>query len=107
MLWIPQSIDSRLRDGGKVVSLTHWPRSTPHEHYFCYRLSEPQGVVWLEGSGTLKKLICLIASRTRDLPACSMVPQQLRYRVPLIYLCIFINFCRILFFSSLFRMQSI
>jgi hypothetical protein len=35
----------------------------------------------LEGIGKLKKFIHLIRSRTRDLPARSIIPQQLRYRV--------------------------
>jgi hypothetical protein len=34
-----------------------------------------------EGLGKLIKIIHLIGSRTRDLPACSIVPQPLRYRV--------------------------
>jgi hypothetical protein len=43
----------------------------------------PQGLVRLEGLGKFKnKFIHLIGSRTRDLPACSIVPQQLSYRVP-------------------------
>jgi hypothetical protein len=29
MLRIPDCLDSRLTDGGEVVSLTYWPRSTP------------------------------------------------------------------------------
>jgi hypothetical protein len=33
----------------------------------------------LKGLGKLKKLIQFIWSRTRDLPACSVVPQPLRY----------------------------
>jgi hypothetical protein len=37
--------------------------------------------VRLEGSGKLKKSNDLIGTRTRDLPACSVVP-PLRYRVP-------------------------
>jgi hypothetical protein len=28
MLRIPHCVDSRLTDGGKVVSLVHWPRFT-------------------------------------------------------------------------------
>jgi hypothetical protein len=51
-------LDSRLTDGGKVVSPTHWQRSTPQKHHFsafcthfCYRLSEPRGLVLPEGSG--------------------------------------------------------
>jgi hypothetical protein len=34
----------------------------------------PKAIVWLEGLGQLKK-IHLIGTRTRDLPACSIVPQ--------------------------------
>jgi hypothetical protein len=55
---------------GKVVILTHRLRSTPQKHYFsasdthfCQRLSEPQGLVQVEGSGTLKKFIHLIGSQ--------------------------------------------
>jgi hypothetical protein len=38
------------------------------------RGSKPQGPVRQEGLGNLKKFIHLIWSRTRDLPACSVVP---------------------------------
>jgi hypothetical protein len=34
MLKIPHCLDSRLIHEGKVVILTHRPRSTPHKHYF-------------------------------------------------------------------------
>jgi hypothetical protein len=34
MLRIPHYLDSRLTDGGEVVSLTHRPRSTPQKHNF-------------------------------------------------------------------------
>jgi hypothetical protein len=34
MLRIPHCLGIRLRDGGKVVSLTHQPRFTPQKHYF-------------------------------------------------------------------------
>jgi hypothetical protein len=56
MLMIPHCLNSRLTDGGKVVSPTHRPHSTPQKHFFyvsgtnfCYRLSKPQGLVRLEG----------------------------------------------------------
>jgi hypothetical protein len=88
MLRIPHCLDSLLTDGGKVVSPTLRPRSTPQKHYFsasgthfCWRLSNPQGLVVPERLGELKKLIHLIVSRTRDLPASSIVPQLLRYHV--------------------------
>jgi hypothetical protein len=89
MLRIPPCLDTRLTDGGKVVILTQRPRSTPQKHFstycthFCYRLSKLQGPVRLEGLGKLKKkkkLIHLIGSRIRDLPACSVVPYPLRYQ---------------------------
>jgi hypothetical protein len=56
MLRIPRFLDSRLTDGGKVVSLTYRPRSAPQKHYFSapgthfrYRLTKPQGLVRQEG----------------------------------------------------------
>jgi hypothetical protein len=33
--------------------------------------------VWLEGLGKLKKFSDLIGTQTRDLPACSIVPQPI------------------------------
>jgi hypothetical protein len=88
MLKIPHCVDNRLADGGKIVSPTHWSRSTTQKHYFSafsthfyYRLSEPQGILRPEGLGKLKKCIHLIGSRTHDFPACSIVPSPLRYRV--------------------------
>jgi hypothetical protein len=89
MLRIPHCLDNRLTDGGKFVSSTHRPRSTPQKHYFsvsgtyfCYRLSIPQSLVHPEGLSKLKKKITyVIGFRTRDLPVCSIVPHQLRYRM--------------------------
>jgi hypothetical protein len=90
MLRITHCLDIGFRDGGKVVSLTHRPRSTSQKQYssafdnhFCYKLSKPQGLVRLEGLGKLKeKNIHLIGFRNRNLPAFSIVSQQLRYLVP-------------------------
>jgi hypothetical protein len=47
--------------------------------YICWRLSKPRGLVRLEELGKLEKLIHLNGSRTRDLRACSIVPQLLRW----------------------------
>jgi hypothetical protein len=81
MLRIPHCLNNRFTDGGKVVSPTHRPLSTPQKYYFsasgthfCWRLSEPQGLVQSEGLGKLKKYIRLIGSRTRDLPAYRILP---------------------------------
>jgi hypothetical protein len=62
MLRIPQCLDNQLTDGGKIVSTTHRPRSTPQKHYyfyvsgthFCQRLSKPQGLVRPEELGKFK-----------------------------------------------------
>jgi hypothetical protein len=104
MLRILYCLDSRLTDGCKVVRLTHRPRSTRQKYYssasgsnFCYRMSKPQGLVHLEGLGKFKKkklhakkFIHLIGSRTGDLPACRIVPQQLHYRLPSLDECIIV-----------------
>jgi hypothetical protein len=81
MLRIPHCVDSRLTDGGKVVSLTRRPFFTPQKHYFyacgahfCDRLSKPQGLVQPEGLDKLIKIFHIIGSRTRDLPACNIAP---------------------------------
>jgi hypothetical protein len=42
--------------------------------HFCEKLSEPQGLVRPGELGKLKKLIHIIGSRTRDLPARSTAP---------------------------------
>jgi hypothetical protein len=38
MLRIPHYLDSQLIDGGKVVSLTQWPRSNPQKRLLLLRL---------------------------------------------------------------------
>jgi hypothetical protein len=73
MLRFPHFLDSRLTDGGKVVSLTQRPRSTPQKRYFsasgtrlCWKPRQPKGLVWLKVLGKLKKSIHLIWCGTRD-----------------------------------------
>jgi hypothetical protein len=84
MLRIPHCLDNGLTDidEDKVVSLTQQPRSTPKKHYFPVLVlisargwRKPQSLVRLTGLGKLKKNH-LIGSRTSDLPACILVPQQ-------------------------------
>jgi hypothetical protein len=95
MLRIAHCLDSWLRDGGNVVNPTHRPHFSLQKHsfsasgsHFCYRLSEPQGLVWPEKLGKFKKCVHLIGSQTRDLPACSIstlittlprTPSKLKY----------------------------
>jgi hypothetical protein len=90
MLRIPHCLDNRLTDGGKAVNPMHRPHFTPQKHYYFYvsgthfrsRLSELQGLVRLEGLRKLRKYIHFIGYRTRDLPACGVVTQQLCCRMP-------------------------
>jgi hypothetical protein len=77
MLRLSHFLDSRLTDGGKVVSLTRRPPFTP-EGRFLVLISlrgsvDPRTVMLLEGLGKLKK-IHLIGTQSRDLPAYSIVP---------------------------------
>jgi hypothetical protein len=76
---IPHCIDSRLTDGGKVVSLAHRARSTPQKHYFSAsgthfssRARKHRGLVRPEGLGKLKKFIHPTGSRTGVLTTCSL-----------------------------------
>jgi hypothetical protein len=50
--------------------------------YFCHRLSKLQELELLEELRQLITFVDLIGSRTRDLPACRIMPQLLRHRVP-------------------------
>jgi hypothetical protein len=43
--------------------------------HFCQRLSKPQAHGAAERSMYIQKIIYLIGTRTRDLPACSIAPQ--------------------------------
>jgi hypothetical protein len=73
---LPHFLDSRLTDDGEVVSLTR-RRPLPFLVLISVRgLVDPKAIVRLEGLGQLKKISSyLIGSRTRDVPACSIVPQ--------------------------------
>ena len=66
------------QDGGKVVSLTHWPYLPPGNApgtHFCYRLSRPQGHSAIGRIMSMKNSNDTISNRTSDLPICSAVPQ--------------------------------
>jgi hypothetical protein len=64
VLRIPHWSDNRLKDGGKVLSLTHRPQSSPQQFvvvvvvvvvvsgtHFCQRLDKSKDLVRLEGLG--------------------------------------------------------
>ena len=65
------------QDGGKVVSLMHWPPLPPGKTSgtrFCQRLSRPQGHSATSRIMSLKNSNDTIGNRTRDLAVCSVVP---------------------------------
>jgi hypothetical protein len=70
---IPHFLDSRITDGGEVVSLTRRPRFIPNKNFL--ELISVRGWVRLEGLGKLNTFNDLIGNRTRHLPACSTVSQ--------------------------------
>ena len=84
-LMVPGGSDSQIsrqsaNEGGKVVSPRHRPPFPPGNipgTHFCYRRSRPQDQVRLEGLCQWK-IPMTIVNRTRDLPACSVVPHKLR-----------------------------
>jgi hypothetical protein len=88
MLRIPHCLDSRLTDGGTVVSPAHRPHFTPHKHFWYSFMLEAEWIPGPSVAGRIKlieKLIYFVGSRTRDLLACSTVPQLLHYRFHLYY----------------------
>jgi hypothetical protein len=50
---------------------------------FYLRLNKPQGLLWLEGLGKLKKIVRLIGPQTDDLLACGIVPNHYATTCPI------------------------
>jgi hypothetical protein len=74
---LPHFLDNRLTDGGEVFSLTRRPPLTPTKipgTYFCQRPSRPHGHSAAGRISSIEKSSDLIVNRTRDLPACSILP---------------------------------
>jgi hypothetical protein len=69
---------SRLPHSGEVVGLTHRPPFTLQEDFWYSFLLEAESTQGHRAAGrirSIEKFNDLIGSRTRDLPACSIVPQ--------------------------------
>jgi hypothetical protein len=71
---VPHFLDNRLTDGGKDVSLARRPSFTPQEDSWYSVLLEAESTPG-PYCGWKDEEIYLIETRTRDLPACSIVPQ--------------------------------
>ena len=77
-VWGSQISRQSAHDGCKFVSPTHRPPSPPGTipgTHFCQRLSQPQGPNTAGRIMSMKNANDTIGNRTRDLPACSEVPQ--------------------------------
>jgi hypothetical protein len=75
---LPHFLDSRLTDGGEVASLKLRPPSAPRKipgSHFCQRLSRIQNHSAAGRNRPIEKSNDLIGIRSRDLLACSIVPQ--------------------------------
>jgi hypothetical protein len=82
MLRIPYWLDSRLTDGGEVVSPTHRPLSTPKKHFFfsfwysfMLEADQKSGPSVAERIRYSEKFNDFIRTQTHDLGACGIVPQ--------------------------------
>jgi hypothetical protein len=80
-------VDNRLTDGSEVFSLMRQPPFTPRKipgTHFCKTMIRPQGHSAVGRIRSIEKSNDLIGNQTRDLPACSVLPQPTALpRVPL------------------------
>jgi hypothetical protein len=74
----PHFSRNQLTDGSEVVILTSRPCFTPTKipgTHFCWRLSQSLGYSAVGRIISPERSNVLLGNRTRDLPACSIVPQ--------------------------------
>jgi len=77
-VWVSQISRQLAHKRGNVVSPTHRPPLSPGNipgTHFCHRLSRPQGHSEAGRFMLMKNCSDTMGNRTRDLPACSAVPQ--------------------------------
>jgi hypothetical protein len=79
MSGIAQFLGTQFTDGGEVFSFTRRPYFYPKKHFMEINsikgLVHPKVIVGMKGLGQLIKFNYLVGNRTRELPACSSVPQ--------------------------------
>jgi hypothetical protein len=89
---LPHFRDNRQADGGELSPLSTGcallPTKIPDTH-FCYRLSKPHAIMWLEGLYKLKKANNLIGNRTQFLPMSEDYYMNMKS-----YFCNCVNKCR-------------
>jgi hypothetical protein len=75
---LPHFLDNRHTNGGETLSLTRWPPFTPRKipgTHFCWRLSRAQGHSAAGRIRSIEKSSDLVENQTRNLLACTVVPQ--------------------------------
>jgi hypothetical protein len=73
------SLDSQLRDDSEVVSLLRWPTTLyPQEDSWYSFLLQAESTQGHSAAGRIRSVEKSgdIGNRTRNLPACSIVPKQ-------------------------------
>ena len=102
--WGFQEVEAPKFQGGKVVSPRNRaplpPRNIPGAH-FCQRLSQPQSYSAVGRIMSMKNFNYTILNRTRDLPACSALPQPTApRRTPVMTIHTYKWFTRLLYLLS-------
>ena len=87
-VWDYQISRQSAHEGGKIISPTDRPTLPPENipgTHFSYRLSQPRDHSAAGRIMSMKNFSHTIGNRTRDLLACSAVPQPTGHRVPQLF----------------------